>query len=155
MDFSFWNRKKRYQPVLTAANPGQGADIKATFANDERTWIEKTNVLDCLHDVAKERGIQAAITDGWLRFANGLHLCPSINAFLDHLKSDEFFGIRLFAARYEDGAAEADCRVNGEDWPAGKEALIRYVNQWPQRGFEFRKQYVAIESTTKSSPVGE
>jgi hypothetical protein len=41
---------------------------------------------------------------------------------------------------------QADCRVNGEDWSAGAEALRAYVTRWPDRGFEFRKQYVVIQS---------
>jgi hypothetical protein len=54
-------------------------------------------------------------------------------------------GVRLFAMRGADGAAEADCRLNGEDWEAGKAALIKYVESWPDLGVEFRKQYVIIQ----------
>jgi hypothetical protein len=50
----------------------------------------------------------------------------------------------LFALRDKNGEAQADCRVNGENWNPAKEALIRYAATWPPRGFEFRKQFVAI-----------
>ena len=57
-----------------------------------------------------------------------------------------FHGIRLFALRGPDGVAGADCRVNGEDWEPGKNALIKYVSSWPNRGVEFRKQYVILQN---------
>jgi hypothetical protein len=61
--------------------------------------------------------------------------------------SDTFFyGIRLFAMRNPDRVAEADCRLNGEDWAPGKQALIEYVKSWPDRGVEFRKQYVVVQN---------
>jgi len=56
-----------------------------------------------------------------------------------------FYAIRLFATRQPDGSAAADCRVNGQDWEAGKVALIKYVDSWPHRGVEFRKQCVIIQ----------
>ena len=59
---------------------------------------------------------------------------------------DRFYGIRFFAARNSDGVAEADCRINGEDWPPGKEALRAYVAKWPDLGFEFRKQFVIVQN---------
>lgn len=70
----------------------------------------------------------------------------SLEAFREFLESDRFYGVRLFAMRDADGAAQADCRVNGEDWNPGKEAFIRYAATWPPRGFEFRKQFIAIHS---------
>ena len=57
-----------------------------------------------------------------------------------------FYGVRLFAMRGQDGAPGADCRLNGEDWEPGKNALIEYVKSWPDRGVEFRKQYVIIQT---------
>lgn len=70
----------------------------------------------------------------------------SIEAFREQIAKDEFVGIRLFALREKDGSVRADCRVNGIDWTAGAEALALYAGTWPDRGFEFRKQYVAIRS---------
>ncbi|HEX6995206.1 MAG TPA: DUF6348 family protein [Gammaproteobacteria bacterium] len=68
-------------------------------------------------------------------------------AFEDLLAADYFCAIRLFVLRNAKGEIEADCRVNGEDWPAGKDALLKYGQEWPHRGFESRKQYVAIQVT--------
>ena len=76
----------------------------------------------------------------------------SHEAFKGLLESDGFYGIRLFALRRADGRVQADCRVNGEDWPAGIEPLVRYATSWPQRGFEVRKQYVCMQ--TVSANVG-
>lgn len=70
----------------------------------------------------------------------------SAEAFGRHLESKEFFGVRLFGMREDDGSIDADCRINGEDFAPGREALIKYVKTWPDRGFEFRKQYVCIQA---------
>lgn len=64
----------------------------------------------------------------------------------EKVDGSDFYGIRLFAMRGPDGSAGADCRVNGEDWDAGKAALIEYVKSWPDRGVEFRKQYIIMQS---------
>jgi hypothetical protein len=59
-----------------------------------------------------------------------------------------FYGIRLFAMRGSEGESEADCRVNGLDWEEGKQALVKYVNTWPDLGVEFRKQYIVLQNGT-------
>ncbi len=73
-------------------------------------------------------------------------LTRSFPAFKSLFEADGFFGIRLFAMRNADGMTQADCRVNGRDWPDGVAALCKYAETWPQAGFEFRKQYVAIQN---------
>ncbi len=73
----------------------------------------------------------------------------SIDSFKKFLETDAPYGIRLLAARYESGNSEADCRVNGSDWQEGQNALMRYIETWPQRGFELRKQYVVIQTVPK------
>lgn len=70
----------------------------------------------------------------------------SIEAFRDLLASQAFYGIRLYACRSDEGMLAADCRVNGEDFPAGAELLKQYAATWPPRGLEFRKQYVVIRN---------
>jgi len=70
----------------------------------------------------------------------------SLAAFEPLLAADRFFGLRMYAARDEHGGIEADCRVNGEDYPRGAEALRRYVESWPMRGFEYRKQYAVLQT---------
>lgn len=72
-------------------------------------------------------------------------------AFVSHLETDGFYEIRLLASRDEDGSTQADCRVNGDDWEAGKRALCTYAATWPQAGIEMRKQYVVMHSLTRSS----
>jgi hypothetical protein len=73
-------------------------------------------------------------------------LTNSFEAFRDLLEGDGFFCLRMFAARDQDGAAQADCRVNGEDWETGAEALRHYAGAWPAAGYEFRKQYVVLQT---------
>ena len=45
-----------------------------------------------------------------------------------------------------EGVPAADCRVNGEDWEKGMQALREYARTWPAAGYEFRKQYVVLQS---------
>ena len=82
---------------------------------------------------------------------NGEHqFCPcclftkSIDAFDEIVKSNSFCGLRLFASRDHRGIPQSDCRLNGEDFPSGAAALLRYVQTWPGKGVEFRKQYVVV-----------
>jgi hypothetical protein len=89
--------------------------------------------------------------------ADGAHpFCPcclltkSFHAFQDLIEGNGFYGLRLFAAR-SDGIAQADCRVNGDDWKKGAQALRDYVGTWPDAGLEWRKQYVVLQSVEKAS----
>jgi uncharacterized protein DUF6348 len=84
--------------------------------------------------------------------AEGEHpFCPcclltrSFEAFKELLDRDAFYGLRLYAARF-DGVPQADCRVNGEDWEPGAVALRKYAETWPEAGLEFRKQYVVLHT---------
>jgi hypothetical protein len=69
-----------------------------------------------------------------------------LDSFQEQLSADAFYGIRLFASRDVSGKPSADCRINGVDWPAGQEALLKYAAGWPARGWELRKQFVAIRT---------
>jgi hypothetical protein len=51
----------------------------------------------------------------------------NFEAFRPFVTGQEVTGIRLFAARDADGIAQADCRVNGEDYRTGAESLLAYV----------------------------
>ncbi len=75
-------------------------------------------------------------------------LTQSFQAFTDFLRGDSTYCLRLYAARHPDGPG-ADCRINGQDYQAGIEALIRYAETWPEAGVEFRKQYVVIHSLAR------
>lgn len=81
-------------------------------------------------------------------------LTNTLPTFKDLLEADAFCGIRFFAARDQDGIAQADCRVNGEDWEPGAEALREYVRTWPGSGYEFRKQYVVLQSVDRPPVAG-
>jgi hypothetical protein len=76
-------------------------------------------------------------------------------AFRELMLDSKFCAIRLFAMRNADGSAEADCRVNGEDWPAGIDALAEYAKTWPFSGTEYRKQYVCIQSLDETVGDGQ
>ncbi|MFN0136473.1 MAG: DUF6348 family protein [Phycisphaerae bacterium] len=73
-------------------------------------------------------------------------LTKSYETFRELVEGDRLCCLRLFAAREVDGTPQADCRVNGEDWEPGMQALRNYVNSWPGRGYESRKQYVVVHT---------
>jgi hypothetical protein len=74
----------------------------------------------------------------------------STAAFHDLLQSDQFLGVRLFVSRDSLGKLAVDCRVNGENFAAVQDVLTAYASRWPERGLEFRKQYLVIRSIKRS-----
>ncbi len=79
-------------------------------------------------------------------------LTNSFEAFKELIEGSRFYGLLcLFAARDEKGVPQADCRMNGQDWEKGAEALRTYVTTWPGTGYEFRKQYVVLHTVEKES----
>jgi Family of unknown function (DUF6348) len=92
----------------------------------------------------------AAVDEGDAHpFCTCCFLTRSFEAFKELFEDTGFFAIRFFAVRDEQGMAEADCRVNGEDWEVGAEALRKYASTWPEAGYEFRKQYVVLHTLGK------
>lgn len=78
-------------------------------------------------------------------------LTNSFETFRELIEDSSVYGIRLFAMRDANGDPQADCRVNGNDWDKGTEALRKYVGTWPEAGFEMRKQYVVVQTMLKES----
>jgi len=85
-------------------------------------------------------------------FCNCCFLTRNFEAFRAQLEGDGCVGIRFYAMRDEDGTPAADCRINGEDYEPGMQALRCYVATWPGHGFEFRKQYVLLHTSGRESP---
>lgn len=50
-------------------------------------------------------------------------LTNSFEAFKELIEGDGFYGVCLYAARDAEGVPHADCRVNGEDWEKGAQAI--------------------------------
>lgn len=73
-------------------------------------------------------------------------LTQSLDTFKPLLEDDALHGLRLFASRDQDGECQSDCRVNGEEWPQGLDALRVYAATWPGEHLEYRKQYVIVQS---------
>jgi hypothetical protein len=76
-------------------------------------------------------------------------LTRSFEAFKELVEDRGFYGLFLFALRDQNGVPQADCRVNGDDWEKGAEALRKYVTTWPEAGYEMRKQYVVLHTLEK------
>ena len=72
-------------------------------------------------------------------------LTESMEVFKPFIESDGFVGIRMFATN-ADGDVDADCRVNGNEFPEGAKALAAYAHTWTSDGFEARKQYVILHN---------
>jgi len=144
-----------------------GTDIRDSLAKGFREWAEydlpvflealRTEPALCMFaEMEPDRRLvfgppvhMAQKTGG----APGEHdFCPcclitkNIGAFDELVKDRAFYGIRLFVMRNADGRIEADCRVNGVERSAGAAALIEYAKSWPDRGTEYRKQYVCIQT---------
>lgn len=88
---------------------------------------------------------------------NDHEFCPcclltnSFEAFKELIEDRSVYGIRLLAMRDANGDPQADCRVNGNDWGKGAEALRKYVGTWSAAGLEMRKQYVVVHTILKES----
>lgn len=104
---------------------------------------------------AARAGERAADADETDESGDEHDFCPcclftnSLEAFRPLLEDQGLFALRLFASRdHEDGECQADCRVNGEDWPQGLDGLCDYAATWPSapgQTLEFRKQYVIVQ----------
>ena len=134
-------------PVLTdAVTKGKAScmamQMKREATQDQLAIARRFILGPTMHMVAKPQDAKTGEHD----FCPCCLFTNSIDAFKPLFEGDAFYGIRLFAARDADGLIQADCRVNGRDYPAGQAALLEYVKKWPDRGFEFRKQYVAIKA---------
>lgn len=139
--------------------------LKMTFPEkgDERPYLRRAILGPVVHYV-QEQGVYAeSKTPGQGGDVNEgdqcerHEFCPcclltnSFGAFKELFEDREFYGVRMFAARDANGTPQADCRVNGEDWQKGAEALTAYARTWPQAGFEFRKQYVVLQNAEKET----
>jgi uncharacterized protein DUF6348 len=78
-------------------------------------------------------------------------LTRSFETFKEFFDDSGFYGLRLYAARNPNGEPLADCRVNGNEWAKGADALREYVKTWPDAGFEVRKQYVVLQNDNGNS----
>jgi Family of unknown function (DUF6348) len=58
-------------------------------------------------------------------------LTRSFEAFRELIEGHGCYGLRLYAMRDAEGTPQADCRVNGDDWEKGAQALRDYVKTWP------------------------
>jgi Family of unknown function (DUF6348) len=148
-----------FAPLLDAlqAKPASCTAMEMSFpAKDGKPARIRRAVLGpVMHFMQKP---PAGQTDGGKESNPDEHpFCPccmltnSFSAFKELMEGDQFCGLRLFAARGEDGAPQADCRLNGDDWEPGAQALREYVKTWTPAGYEFRKQYVVLQNFDKNT----
>lgn len=111
-----------------------------------------THITQNPRSPAEHKAPEAPIkTHGDHEFCPCCLLTNSFEAFKELIEDRRIYGIRLFAMRNTNGDPQADCRVNGDDWDKGTEALRKYVGTWPEAGFEMRKQYVVLQTILKDS----
>jgi hypothetical protein len=143
-----------------------GANLEESLIAGFRQWYEsdfialvdatREKAVDCMELSTNER----RVTLGPLIHGRQLDIpqddsdhppCPccmftkTIDIYQALLASPGFHALRLYAARGPKGHPIADCRLNGEDYPAGQKALLDYVGTWKSAGVESRKQYVLIQ----------
>ncbi|BBM45643.1 DUF6348 family protein [Leptotrichia trevisanii] len=72
----------------------------------------------------------------------------SMEAFDEQIKdTSQNYAIRLFAMKNPDGEIDADCRINGEEYPQAEKYLKNYTKTWKKCDImKFRKQYVIIRN---------
>lgn len=72
----------------------------------------------------------------------------SMEAFDNQIKDfNKNYAIRLFALKAPDGELDADCRVNGEEYPEAEKYLKEYAKTWKDCDIvKLRKQYVVIRN---------
>ncbi len=70
----------------------------------------------------------------------------TLETMKEKLREPDLLAVRLYAARYPDKGLVADCRVNGLDWEAGKQAMLAYAATWPDQGFETRRQHLVMHT---------
>jgi hypothetical protein len=138
-------------PILDALReqPTNSTTMVTTFpATEHATALKRRAVLGPVAYWAAEsepdRG--DAASEEHAPFCSCCFLTRCYEAFEDLLRANDTFAIRFYALRKPGAAPGADCRVNGIDHERGAEALRRYALTWPERGFEFRKQYVVVHS---------
>jgi hypothetical protein len=73
-------------------------------------------------------------------------LTRSFETFRPLIEGDQLYCLRMYAFRDADGTAGADCRINGEDFEVGAQALREYAKSWPPAGIEYRKQLVILQT---------
>lgn len=123
-----------------AEAPGHCSVMKMSFS-DEADSPERQVLLGPVAHYASQEAAEAGEAHPF---------CPcclfsnSMEGFMDLLRAPEVYAVRMYAARSSEGEIMADCRVNGEDFEAGRQALLLYAAQWPQRGLEYRKQMILI-----------
>ncbi|MGP0067264.1 MAG: DUF6348 family protein [Isosphaeraceae bacterium] len=106
----------------------------------------RANPTAVTHESCPTQPGEAGTGDDDHPFCSCCFLTRSIAAFKSLIEGDGFRAIRFFAARGVDGSPMADCRINGEDWEPGAQALREYVKTWPGVGYELRKQYVVLQT---------
>jgi hypothetical protein len=156
-------------PLLDALRPKAESCMtwEMTFPQTDRrqTRIRRAVLGPVAHFMASPPAVQDRNTSadkGETVSSNDEHpfracclLTKSFTTFKKLFEDEAFFGVRLFAARDGMGSPQADCRVNGEDWETGANALRECVRRWPGAGYEFRKQYVVLQTIENPQTADE
>lgn len=79
----------------------------------------------------------------------------SMEAFDKQIKdTSQNYAIRLFAMKNPDGEVDADCRINGEEYPQAENYLKKYAKTWKDCDImKMRKQYVIIRNVVDRKTI--
>lgn len=73
----------------------------------------------------------------------------------DFLGRRGMYPIRCFMSKNSDQQIEVDCRVNGEEWKRGYDALVECCQRWEVQDYLFWKQYLLIYSLEGNLEEGD
>lgn len=153
---------------------GGGTDMESAIIDAAYRWIQSDfNTIHDLLCTAKEHnhdGNKADVVSmtpqgevlGW-EIVFGPLISTTIEGVKQKISQDEIFWrlfdvitedllgekgiypIKFFAIQNEKNEIDADCRLNGQDWQKGREALLEYIREWNLKDiFHWRKQYVIV-----------
>ena len=131
---------------LGAEDPEQCTILRINAPNDEQASSFKRRVL--VSPPAQIAQVRGEIEDDH-PFCPCCLIMQNYSAFEELINEDAIYGVRLFAMSNENGETNADCRVNGMEYEKGVAALSEYAKSWPDRGYEFRKQYALMYTVSE------
>jgi len=146
--FSQW-AELDFTPLLDALQPQAKscATMVMTFPErDGRPPRKRRAVLGPPVRMGRQPAAPAGDEDDGHCFCPCCLLTNSFETFSPLIEGDQLYCLRLFAFRDENGVPAADCRVNGEDFEDGAQALREYAKSWRPAGIEYRKQLVVLQS---------
>jgi len=135
-------------PVFMEALSG---DLKTCMAMDLEVYKNPLFVRRALLGPINHRYSQNNPIKEEHPFCQCCLLSNTYKIFEPLLTQAKTIGLHMAVYRDTKGQVQAECRINGIDWPPGADALKLYGQTWPDRGEELRRQYVLFYTSQGSA----